>query len=330
MIGSEIVNLNILFSKKYFEKRVKLFALISLFINIVLCIAKFIASVIFNNYFLIAAALFNIFVFLAKGECLLGLTTNRRSFKFRNTLIFLFVLTAGIVYTIYSTRLIIYEDYNTYNFSMELGILIALVSFIELGVAIFGLVRVKKYGHLYRDIKIINFITALTALVLTEAAITSFVNIGIQNTKQNNGIFGMIVGIFTIIMAIYIFFAPVISIIDREHNKYKIIDQDKAKIYFNETNILELPLSFTKIFNKYVFIAYLKNDIVDGHIELKPGFFQRQSITIKILLIIFFPIYAIPLLFLGAIYFIQTINIPKKLDNLMTAHGFSKIEQINY
>ena len=315
------------FSEKNFPKRVKLFALISLFINIILCIAKLIASAIFKNYFLVAAGLFNIFVFLAKGECLLGLrlTNDKKTFKYRNFFIFLFVLTAGIVYTAYSTRLVIFEDYNTYNFSMELGLLIALVSFIELGVAIYGLIRVKKYGHFYRDIKIINFITALTALVLTSTAITSFSNAGVKNIKLYNGMFGMVVGIFTIIMAVYIFFAPVISIIDREHNKYKIVDVEKTKIYFNESNLLELPLSFTAIFKKYVFVAYLKNDIVDGHIELKNDFFQRSNIYIKILLIIFLPIYFIPLIILRLLYFIHTINIPKKLDILMEEHGFKKI-----
>lgn len=313
------------FKNTSFEKRVKIFSIISLFSNVIICIAKFIAAAIFNNYFLIVAGFFNIFIFLSKGECLLGLMNNNRSFKFRNTLIFLFVLTAGIVYTVYSARLVIYNDYATYNFSMELGILIALVSFIELIVAIYGLFRVKKYGHFYRDIKIINFITALTAIVLTEAAITSFANAGIENTKQNNGIFGMIVGIFTIVMSIYIFFAPVISVIDREHRCYKVVDEEKTKIYFNESNILELPLSFTKIFNKYVFKAYLKNGKVDGHIELTSGFFKRSNIYVKVFLIIFFPIYMIPLAFARLFYFFRTINIPKKLDKIMEAHGFEKI-----
>ncbi len=314
-----------IFTRKYFEKRVVLFSLISLFVNVILCIAKFIAAFLFNNYFLFVAGFFNIFVFLAKGECLLGLKFNNKSFKYRNFFIFIFVLTAGIVYTIYSARLIIVEDYATYNFSMELGLLIAFVSFIELGFAIHGLIRVKKYGHFYRDIKIINFITALTALVLTEAAITSFANSNISNTKINNGIFGMIVGIFTIIMAVYIFFAPAISIIDREHNKYKIADKEKAKVYFNESNLLELPLSFSPIFKRYVFVAYLKDEVVDGHIELKKDLFQRSKIYIKILLIIFSPILFIPILVLRFIYFIQTINIPKKLDILMFSHGFTKI-----
>ena len=169
------------------------------------------------------------------------------------------------------------------------------------------------------------FLFVFTALVLTFAAITSFYNAGIENIKLYNGIFGMIVGIFTIIMSIYIFFAPVISIIDREHNKYQIVDPIKTQIYFNESNILELPLSFTAIFKKYVFVAYLRDDIVDGHIELKNDLFQRSNINIKVLLILLSPLYIIPLLFLRFLYFIQTINIPKKLDILMEEHGFKKI-----
>ena len=309
-----------------FEKRIKLFSVISLFSNLIICIIKFIGAFIFKNYFLAVAGFFNIFIILAKGECLLGLTTNKRSFKFRNIFIFIFVLTAGIVYTAYSSRLIIIEDYSMYQYTFGLALMIALISFIEVGLAIYGLFKVKKYGHFYRDIKIINFITALTALVLTEAAITSFANLKIENTKLNNGIFGMIVGIITIILAVYIFFAPTISIIDREHNRYKIVDMDKAKIYFNESNILELPLSFSTIFKRYVFIAYLRDDIVDGHITLTKSFFQKSNIYIKIIFIIFFPIIMIPLFVIKLIYFIKTINIPKKLDRIMETHGCVKIK----
>ena len=46
-----------------YEKRIKLFALLSLFTNVIMCIAKFIAAAIFKNYFLLVAGMFNIFVF---------------------------------------------------------------------------------------------------------------------------------------------------------------------------------------------------------------------------------------------------------------------------
>lgn len=318
------------FSKINYEKRIKVFSLISLVANLFICIAKFIGSFIFHNYFLAVAGLFNVFIILSKGECLLGLTSDRMSFKLRNLFIFIFVLTAGIIYTFYSSRLLIYENYLTYDFTFGLALLIALVSFIELGVAIYGLIRVKRYGHFYRDIKIINFITALTALVLTEAAITQFANISVHNIKLNNGVFGMIVGITTIVLAVYIFFAPTISIIDREHNRYIIVDPEKAKVYFNETNILELPLSFSTIFKRYTFEAYLKENIVDGHIVLTKSFFEKSKISIKIIIIVFSPIICIPYFVLRLIYFFRTINIPKKLDKLMEDHGFSKIEIKHY
>lgn len=316
------------FKKIDFTKRTKIFAFISLFTNLFLGIAKFIGAFYFNNYFLFAAALFNVFILLAKGECLLGITSKKRSFKVRNFLIFVFLLTAGIIYTIYSLRLIIYANYSTYEFTKELAILISLVSFVELGVAIFGLIRVTKYGHFYRDIKIINLVSALTALVLTEAAITSFATV-IKYTRLNNGYFGVIVGIITIILSIFVFFAPVLSIIDREHNVYKIVDFEKSKAYFNESNILELPLSFSHIFRRYKFVAYLKGDIVDGHIQLTPNIYQKANPYVKIILIILLPIYLLPIIILRFIYLFRTINIPKKLDINMEQHGFIKINKNN-
>ena len=308
-----------------FEKRVKYFSLVSLVFTIIVAIAKFIAAFVFRNYFLGIAGLFSIFIFLSKGECLLGLFFKNRSFKFRNILIFLFLLIAGVIYTAYSFRLILYEDYVIYNYSMRLGLLISLVSFIEITFAIIGLFRVKKYGHYYRDIKIISFITALTALVLTEAAILSFTMTDIEKIKLNNGIFGVVVGIITIILSIFIFFAPKISIIDREHNMYKVVDEEKSKIYFDTNNLLELPLSFSHIFKRYVFKAYCKNGIVDGHISRTPDLFMKSNIYLKIFFIIFLPIYFIPLILLRLIYFFRTMNIPKKLDKKMEEHGFIKI-----
>ena len=316
------------FTKDGFTKRTKIFAFISLFINLFLGIGKFVGAFLFHNYFLFAAALFNIFILLSKGECLLGLVSKRRSFKIRNFLIFIFVLTAGIIYLVYSLRLVIHEDYKTYKFTTDLAVLIVIVSFVELIVATVGLFRVTKYGHFYRDIKIINFISALTAIVLGEAAFASFAT-GTRITQLNNGIFGMIVGIITIILSIYIFFAPVLSIIDREHNVYKMIDKDKAKIYFNESNILELPLSFSTIFRRYIFIAYLKDGIVDGHIQLTKNIYQRANPYVKIILIIFLPIYILPIIILRIVYLFRTINIPKKLDKTMVAHGFIKINENN-
>ena len=108
-----------------------------------------------------------------------------------------------------------------------------------------------------------------------------------------------------------------------------MIDKDKAKIYFNESNILELPLSFSAIFRRYIFIAYLKDGIVDGHIQLTKNIYQRANPYVKIILIIFLPIYILPIIILRIVYLFRTINIPKKLDKTMVAHGFIKINENN-
>ena len=205
-----------------------------------------------------------------------------------------------------------------------MGIIIALISFIEVGLAISGLIQVKKYDHFYRDLKMIAFISSLTALVLTMSAILSFTT-NIEETKKYVGLFGVVVGGITSLFALLIFFIPRYSIYDREHNTFKIVDQEKAKIYFTDTNILEIPLSQSVLFKRYVYRGYLKEDILDGYIEILGGLFNRLNIYLKIIFIILYPIIFIPHMFLFALYIIRTYNIPKRLEVLMNKNGLEKI-----
>ena len=310
-----------------FENMTLVFAMISIGLNIIFAIVKIVFSFIISNYFFLISGIFTACLILAKFVCVKGIKENNKKFKTKNLIISIIVLLAGIIYIVYSLRLILYKDYNLYNYPMYMGILISLISFIEVGLAISGLIQVKKYDHFYRDIKIIAFISSLTALVLSMSAILSFTT-DIKETKIYVGYFGVVVGGITSLLALLIYFIPRYSIYDREHNVFKIVDKEKSKKYFYDTNILEIPLSQSILFKRYVYRGYLKEDILDGHIEIIGGLFNKLNVFFKILFIIFYPIIFIPHMFLYMLYILRTYNIPKRLEVIMNKNGLEKIENI--
>lgn len=295
----------------------------SLGMNLLLGTGKILFGLFFGFVFIIAGS-FNIFMFLAKLECLLGIKTNKRTFEKRNTLISIFLFIASVIYIFYMGRMILF-DVKTYNYTMLLGIMIALVAFIELGVAIYGLFRVKKSGHYYRNIKIINFCSALTAIVLTQVAILSFT--GTEGVNQLNGLSGVIAGVCALLLSIYIYFAPRVSIIDREYNVYKIAQKEKNNIIDFNVNKGDICLKESKIYGNYIYLYSLKEDLVEGHVMKTKGFWSGLNIYIKILLIVLSEI----LIFVYAIgrlvYFFRTLRLIEELDEIMIKNGFEKVNE---
>ena len=195
-----------------FERKTMLMTFISIFINALLAIGKFVLA-FFASPFLVAAAIVNIFVMLSKRECYLGEKyPEKKSFEHRNKYIGFFLLCAGLEYAIYMGRMI-FTDTELMKYDMVLGIAIACVSFVEMGFAIAGLFRVYGKGHYYRNAKLINMCSALTAIALTEVAIMSFASE--TDSRILDGVMGMCVGIIIVLIAVYIYIAPSISIVDR-------------------------------------------------------------------------------------------------------------------
>lgn len=108
-------------------------------------------------------------------------------------------------------------------------LLLAFISFVELGFAIAGLIRTKNKGHYYRNIKIINFCVALIAILTTQMSI---LNIQSETNTVNiaNAYSGIGVGCFIALCGVYILFAPKISVINREHNVFVLENREKKQI----------------------------------------------------------------------------------------------------
>jgi len=308
--------------KKYkslsFEKKTMFMTFVSVFINALLAAGKFLLA-FFASPFLIAAAIVNIFVMLSKIECFLGEKyPEKKSFDYRNKHIGFFLLCAGLEYAIYMGRMV-FTDTEVMQYDMVLGILIACVSFIEMGFAIAGLFRAYGKGHYYRNAKLINMCSALTAIALTEVALTSFASE--TDTRVIDGIMGMCVGIIIVLIAIYIFVAPRISIVDREHNVYKAINNKDS---IKEEDV-EIVLTNSKFYGNYTYVGYKKGDLIDGHIVKGKSPLFSWNIWWKITIILFSEILIFPYAVGALIFHFNSSTIINKLDNIMKEKNYTKI-----
>lgn len=246
--------------KKYyamsFENKTVIITKFSIFLNVLLAIGKFILA-IFEGVFLFIAGLLNIFIMISKLECYLGIKyPNKKSFQYRNKMIGFFLMLAGLQYSIYMGRMI-FTDIELMKYNEFIGILIATFSFVELGIAIMGCFKSYGKGHYYRNIKLINLCSALTAIVLTEVAIMSFANE--VDTRKLDGMFGLLIGLLIIIISIFILIAPKISLVGKEHNVYIKVTNDS--ILENDINI---QLTTSKIYGNYFYQAILCDNIIEA------------------------------------------------------------------
>lgn len=302
-----------------FEQKTIFSTRISMITNLLLAIGKFILS-FFHGVFFFVAGIVNVLVMNSKLQCYLGEKyPEKKTFKYRNNMIGIFLFLAGLQYSIYMGRLI-FTDVKVMDYSMLLGIGVACVSFVEMGIAIKGCFNSFGKGHYYRNIKLISLCSALTAIVLTEVALTSFAAEG--DTRIINGIFGMSVGAIIVLISIYIYFAPNISIVDREHNVYKLKD-GANKI---EEGKVEIQLTHSKFYGNYTYVGNVKEDIIDGHIVKGKSPLGNWNIYVKILVIILSEL----LIFVYAggalIFHFKNVTLIKKLDTIMLDKGYEKIE----
>lgn len=313
--------------KKYNQLSPQPKAAISAFISVVwngiLGIGKFILA-IFKGVFFFVSGVINIFFGLAKLECSWGLKNHKNeSFKYRNIKVATFFLIAGIQYTIYMLTLV-FDKRTVMQYTDFLSINIALIAFVELGIAIYGMFKIKGKGHYYRDIKLINLCSALTALMWAELALLSFTT-GTENMFIC-GISGAIVGFGIICIAVYIYFAPRVSLIDQEHNVYKQTNSKKL-LELDKDNNFNLLLFKSKIFGDYVFKANYKENTLDGYIIKTRNYWHKLNIWWKMFIILFSEILIFGYAFWAIVCFFRNIKLIKKLDDKMLELGFEKLKE---
>lgn len=260
---------------------------------------------------------------LTKLECYLGVKyPSKKTFDYRNKCIGIFLFIAGLEYSIYMGRMI-FTDVAIMDYDMILGIIIACVAFIELAIAIKGCFKSLGKGHYYRNIKLTSLCSALTAIVLTEVALTSFASE--VDLRMINGIVGMIVGIVIILISIYVLIAPRISIVDKEHNVYRL---EKNSFPIKDEEI-EIKLTNSKFYRDYVYIGRVDGDTIDGHIVQGKIPIWSWNIYLVIFLCILSEILIFPYALGALIYHFKCRNVINKLDSEMLEKGYKKIVLID-
>ena len=156
----------------------------------------------------------------------------------------------------------------------------------------------------------------MTSIVLTQVAITSFATQA--DTRVLNGLFGMVVGIIIILISCYIFIAPKISLIDREHNVY--ISED-----FNDIEYIEIELTHSMFYGNYVYVGNRVRNIIDGYIiKMKSPLFS-WNMYVNILVILLSEILIFPYAIGALVFHFKSIKIIDKLDQEMNRLGFKRI-----
>jgi cbb3-type cytochrome oxidase subunit 3 len=305
-----------------FEQKTIIKTILGLCFSAILASGKFVIG-LFTDYNMISIAVYTSGILLAKLECVLGAKSNKLTFKQRNILVAFFLFLSSVFYIGFMCRMFFIER-RLKNNSMIYVLLLAFISFVELGFAIAGLLRIKNKGHLYRNIKIINFCIALVAILTTQMAILNMTSetdvVSIANAYTGIGI-----GIFIALCAVYILFAPKISIIDRENNVFELKDETKNKLINMENDTAEIPLCRSKVYGSYIYCATIANGQVNGNIERGTTLWKHMHILLKILCCILSEILLFVWLIGRLIFMFRSINLPRRLENKMSKNGFEKI-----
>lgn len=306
-----------------FEQKTISKTVIGLYLSAVLACGKLMIG-LFTDYNLISIAVYTFGLLLAKFECVLGVKTNTLPFKQRNLLTAVFLFLSSVFYIGFMSRMFFIER-RIKNNGMVYVLLLALISFCELGFAIAGLFHVKNKGHYYRNIKIINFCIALIAILTTQMSILNMQSetgvVSIANAYSGIGI-----GIFIVLCAVYILLAPKTSIIDREHNQFVLKESDKNFLIDMQGKSVELLLCRSVVYGDFLFQATIENNTVDGNIVRGRSLWKRMHIALKIMCCILSEILIFVWLIGRGILFLRSIDLPRRLNCIMQQNGFETVK----
>lgn len=164
--------------------------------NLLLFFLKILLSILTKSFAFIISALYNLGIGIAKKNTY---KDNRNNYK-----IGLYVVLASIAFIIYSIWIIIFHKSTNYN--MYIGLAIATITFVDIGYSIYGIIKNSKDNNNQNKVlMLVNLATALISLELTQSALLSFTQVGVDNSLYN-GLIGIVVGVSSLIIGIIILF----------------------------------------------------------------------------------------------------------------------------
>lgn len=295
----------------------------SIIFNSIIAVGKFGLAIFKSDVFFFVAGVINVLMMMSKLECYKGIKEKLGGEDFKNKVIALFLGLSGIQYTIYMARLI-YADTPLTDYGPFISIMIAFVAFVELGVAIYGCFKAVGKGYYFKNVKLINFCSALTAIVLTEVALMTFATPEQGDTTFISGLFGVVVGAIIMIIAAYILIQPKISILGKERNVYRYVNGN-----YDGENI-NIPLTNSKFYAIHYYEGKVENNIVDGVIKKGKSPIKSWNVWILVLVITLSEILIFPYAIGALVKHFKDIHMIDNLDNKMKELGFEKVEEGSY
>lgn len=131
----------------------------------------------------------------------IGLTKKNIFFnkKGKYTIVGILLLISSFLFINYS--IFVMKAHYIANYSMYVGIAIAAVTFYDIILAIYGIVKAHKNNDKQSKVyKLTNLATAIISLELTQTAILSFTNVG-TDLSFYNGMGGIVFGIASLIIS---------------------------------------------------------------------------------------------------------------------------------
>ena len=203
------------------SKKIIVYGKLAFFKNLFYFLFKIIVGIVFESWFLIAIAIYSLFIGYVKNNCSRGLLKNKDNINDIYSYI-----RGGVVLSISSIFYITYTIFQIYypsNFQYNLIIAIAIATFATYSIAmsIVGIVRAKGKTMLIKEYKFTNFATAFNNLVLTQIVLLSISSTSIRMAVYN-GIIGVIVGIIILGIGLYLTIDGLI----KKHKFYQIVNKN--------------------------------------------------------------------------------------------------------
>lgn len=210
------------------EKKIIVYGKLAFFKNLFYFLFKILVGVYFRSWFLIAIAIYSLFIGYVKNNCSSGLRKNKENIKDIHAYI-----RGGVVLAISSVFYIVYSVFSIYypsNFEYNMIIAIAIAAFAtySIVISIVGVCKTRGKTMLIKEYKLTNFATAFNNLVLAQIALLSFT--ATENAAFYNGLIGICVGVIIFGIGLYLMIDGLV----KKHRYYQIIkDYPEIKKYID-------------------------------------------------------------------------------------------------
>ena len=184
------------------KKKIIWYGKLAFFKNLFYFAFKITVGAYYHSWFLIAIAIYSLFIGYVKNNCSRGLVQNKENIRAINTYIRggVVLASSSVFYIIYSIFQIFYPSNFAYN--MIIAIAIAAFAFYGIGMSLYGVIRAKGKTMLIKEYKLTNFATAFNNLVLAQIAIFSFTTS--ENMAVYNGLTGVACGLVVATIGVYL------------------------------------------------------------------------------------------------------------------------------